>query len=134
MLGSCYRIPKTGSHKILLGLFMRGLLECLSGMYLQLFFIVLQMDQFVILDMALAFSLDGLANSHPIKVPVNHPDEINEIFDSISYNKVCYYIAVFLIQLCLGMHAVHLPACDVYFKIYISYSFLFHFDRSPDFD
>ena len=35
-----------------------------------------------------AFSLDGLQNSHPIKVPVNHPDEINEIFDSISYNKV----------------------------------------------
>ena len=40
-------------------------------------------------DMASAFSLDGLTNSHPIKVPVNHPDEINEIFDSISYNKVC---------------------------------------------
>ena len=35
-----------------------------------------------------AFSLDGLQNSHPIKVPVYHPDEINEIFDSISYNKV----------------------------------------------
>jgi len=38
-------------------------------------------------DMVAAFTLDGLANSHPIKVPVNHPDEINEIFDSISYNK-----------------------------------------------
>ena len=38
--------------------------------------------------MEYAFTLDGLANSHPIKVPVNHPDEINEIFDSISYNKV----------------------------------------------
>lgn len=43
--------------------------------------------------MVSAFSLDGLANSHPIKVPVNHPDEINEIFDSISYNKVTYNIS-----------------------------------------
>ncbi|KAJ7382213.1 hypothetical protein OS493_036246 [Desmophyllum pertusum] len=45
------------------------------------------LDQFVVADMYSAFTLDGLANSHPIKVPVNHPDEINEIFDSISYNK-----------------------------------------------
>lgn len=45
------------------------------------------LDSFVVADMASAFSLDGLTNSHPIKVPVNHPDEINEIFDSISYNK-----------------------------------------------
>ncbi|KAJ7394007.1 hypothetical protein OS493_003679 [Desmophyllum pertusum] len=45
------------------------------------------LDQFVILNMEWAFSLDGLSNSHPIKVSVNHPDEINEIFDSISYSK-----------------------------------------------
>lgn len=45
------------------------------------------LDGFVVSDMVSAFTLDGLANSHPIKVPVNHPDEINEIFDSISYNK-----------------------------------------------
>jgi len=44
-------------------------------------------------DMVSAFTLDGLANSHPIKVPVNHPDEINEIFDSISYNKVRFCLA-----------------------------------------
>jgi len=31
--------------------------------------------------------LDALQTSHPISVPVNHPDEINEIFDSISYGK-----------------------------------------------
>lgn len=30
---------------------------------------------------------DALQTSHPISVPVNHPDEINEIFDSISYGK-----------------------------------------------
>ncbi|EDO47790.1 predicted protein [Nematostella vectensis] len=44
-------------------------------------------DQFVITDSDTAFSLDGLVSSHPIKVAVNHPAEINEIFDSISYNK-----------------------------------------------
>ena len=43
---------------------------------------------FVNLDMKNAFSSDALVTSHPILLPVNHPDEINEIFDSISYNKV----------------------------------------------
>lgn len=32
---------------------------------------------------------DSLATSHPVYVPVNDPDEINEIFDHISYGKVC---------------------------------------------
>ena len=31
--------------------------------------------------------LDALATSHPISVKVKHPDEINEIFDRISYGK-----------------------------------------------
>ncbi|CAB4005515.1 glutamyl aminopeptidase-like [Paramuricea clavata] len=44
-------------------------------------------DMFVNLDMKNAFRLDALVTSHPILLPVNHPDEINEIFDSISYNK-----------------------------------------------
>ena len=43
---------------------------------------------FVISDMKRALIPDSLVTSHPILVPVNHPDEINEIFDSISYNKV----------------------------------------------
>ncbi|KKU15430.1 MAG: hypothetical protein UX23_C0001G0029 [Parcubacteria group bacterium GW2011_GWB1_45_9] len=30
---------------------------------------------------------DGLKNTHPIEVEVKNPKEINEIFDSISYNK-----------------------------------------------
>lgn len=34
-----------------------------------------------------ALRLDSLANSHPIEVPVHHPDEINEIFDMVSYAK-----------------------------------------------
>lgn len=34
-----------------------------------------------------ALELDSLDNSHAIEVPVNHPCEIDEIFDEISYNK-----------------------------------------------
>ena len=34
-----------------------------------------------------AFELDSLENSHPIEVKVGNPDEINQIFDSISYCK-----------------------------------------------
>lgn len=43
--------------------------------------------QFVYQDMGSAFSLDALKSSHPIEVPVSHPDEIDEIFDNISYSK-----------------------------------------------
>lgn len=35
----------------------------------------------------LALSLDALTTSHPVEVEVNHPDEISEIFDAISYAK-----------------------------------------------
>ncbi|TRY77959.1 hypothetical protein TCAL_11219 [Tigriopus californicus] len=34
-----------------------------------------------------ALRLDALASSHPIEVEVGHPAEVDEIFDSISYNK-----------------------------------------------
>ena len=49
-------------------------------------------NQFVYSDMGRAFSLDSLKSSHPIEVPVSHPDEIDEIFDSISYSKGCSVI------------------------------------------
>ncbi|XP_070567834.1 aminopeptidase N-like [Ptychodera flava] len=45
------------------------------------------LDQFLILDLHTALSLDALLSSHPISVPVNQVDEINSIFDAISYNK-----------------------------------------------
>jgi len=44
-------------------------------------------DRFVIHSVQPAMSLDALESSHPISIPVNHPDEINEIFDTISYKK-----------------------------------------------
>ena len=34
-----------------------------------------------------AMGLDALESSHPISVTVDHPDEINEIFDEIVYSK-----------------------------------------------
>lgn len=43
--------------------------------------------QFVTDMYTAALDADCLDNSHPIEVPVNHPSEIDEIFDEISYNK-----------------------------------------------
>ncbi|EEY19757.1 aminopeptidase [Verticillium alfalfae VaMs.102] len=44
-------------------------------------------ESFVSEDLQSALSLDGLRSSHPIEVPVSRPEEINQIFDSISYAK-----------------------------------------------
>lgn len=43
--------------------------------------------QFVSLDYAAGMSKDELLSTHPIEVEVHHPDEIDEIFDDISYRK-----------------------------------------------
>lgn len=44
-------------------------------------------DQFVVQDMQSVLKLDAYASSHPVSAPVAHPEEIDEIFDSISYGK-----------------------------------------------
>ncbi|XP_013791425.2 aminopeptidase N-like, partial [Limulus polyphemus] len=44
-------------------------------------------EQFIVNTLQSVMALDSLKNSHPISVPVNHPDEISEIFDGISYSK-----------------------------------------------
>ena len=49
---------------------------------------IFQFDQFVVIDLQDVFNFDGLISSHPIYVPVNHPEEISAIFDRISYGKV----------------------------------------------
>lgn len=43
--------------------------------------------QFMALDYAAGMEKDQLVNTHPIEVEVHHPDEIDEIFDDISYRK-----------------------------------------------
>lgn len=44
-------------------------------------------DKFVGDEYAQALELDSLETSHPIEVPVNHANEIQNIFDAISYSK-----------------------------------------------
>lgn len=48
--------------------------------------------QFVTNTYIPALELDALKNTHPIQVPINHPSEIDEIFDAISYNKAASII------------------------------------------
>ena len=43
--------------------------------------------QFIADEQQPAMKLDSLDNTHPIEVPVKHPDEIRTIFDGISYGK-----------------------------------------------
>ncbi|PAA72244.1 hypothetical protein BOX15_Mlig032987g1 [Macrostomum lignano] len=43
--------------------------------------------QFVVDDLKRGLQSDGVQSSHPIYVEVNHPDEVNEIFDTITYSK-----------------------------------------------
>lgn len=43
--------------------------------------------EFVVDDSQAGLMLDGLRSSHPIEVPVKNPNEIGQIFDSISYSK-----------------------------------------------
>ncbi|CAF3448231.1 unnamed protein product [Rotaria socialis] len=44
-------------------------------------------DVFVSVVVHRALEMDSLYSSHPISVEVTHPDEINSIFDAISYDK-----------------------------------------------
>lgn len=44
-------------------------------------------DQFITDNHITGLSADALENSHPIEVEVGHPDEVDEIFDNISYQK-----------------------------------------------
>ena len=43
--------------------------------------------QFSTNDLGVALRLDSLLNTHPIEVKVEHPSEIGEIFDEVSYSK-----------------------------------------------
>ncbi|HSX24035.1 MAG TPA: M1 family metallopeptidase [Candidatus Saccharimonadales bacterium] len=43
--------------------------------------------QFIVDEQQQGLKLDALEHTHPIEVPVHHPDEIRTIFDAISYSK-----------------------------------------------
>ncbi len=43
--------------------------------------------QFASDDQQIALRADSLEHTHPVEVPVRHPDEIRTIFDTISYMK-----------------------------------------------
>lgn len=45
------------------------------------------LEQFVVSEVQMVFGLDALQSSHPVSIEVGNPDEINEIFDRISYAK-----------------------------------------------
>jgi aminopeptidase N len=42
---------------------------------------------FVVDDQAAALSADALTSSHPIQVPIRRAEEVEEVFDAISYHK-----------------------------------------------
>ena len=44
-------------------------------------------DQFVTDHLSRALKLDGLLSSHPIQVPISHAEEVEQVFDAISYCK-----------------------------------------------
>lgn len=51
-------------------------------------------DQFIDDHYKRAQVLDGLESSHPIDVEIEYPEQIDEIFDDISYSKGCCVIRV----------------------------------------
>ncbi|XP_065343747.1 aminopeptidase A-like isoform X1 [Cloeon dipterum] len=50
------------------------------------------LDQFLVSDLQPVLALDAQLSSHPIIQPVAHPDQITEIFDTITYSKGCSVI------------------------------------------
>lgn len=49
------------------------------------------MDQFLLMNLHPVLILDAALSSHPIVQEVQNPDQITEIFDTISYDKVCQF-------------------------------------------
>lgn len=44
-------------------------------------------DQVVVADMFAAFAEDSMESSHPIRISIKRPNDISQIFDSITYDK-----------------------------------------------
>ena len=58
-------------------------------------------DQFVTGHMTSALRLDALKSSHPIDVPIRHAEEVEQVFDAISYCKGASVVR--MIKAVLGM-------------------------------
>ena len=60
-------------------------------------------DQFTTGHLSAALRLDSLKSSHPIQVPIHHAEEVEEVFDAISYCKGGSVVK--MIRAVLGMKA-----------------------------
>ncbi len=60
-------------------------------------------DQFTTGDMLSAMKWDALRSSHPIQVPIHHAEEVEQVFDAISYSKGACVVK--MIRAVLGMNA-----------------------------
>lgn len=60
-------------------------------------------DQFTTGHLSYAMKLDALKSSHPIQVPIRHAEEVEEVFDGISYCKGGSVVR--MIKAVLGMKA-----------------------------
>ncbi len=60
-------------------------------------------DQFTTGHLSAAMRLDALKSSHPIQVPIHHAEEVEEVFDAISYCKGGSVVK--MIRAVLGMKA-----------------------------
>ena len=61
----------------------------------------LQKDQIILSDVHKVFAVDALASSHPLsrrQEEVNTPAQISEMFNTISYSKVCSSDRILYIQ------------------------------------
>lgn len=54
------------------------------------------MDQFVVYELQSALLEDSLPSAHPMTNPVELPEEINNIFDYVTYGKCTYYIKILI--------------------------------------
>ena len=69
------------------------------------------LDRFVLDSLQYTMENDALHTSHPISVVVHHPDEINEIFDMISYGKGLFSITFVYYILSIQIHKEKKCAC-----------------------
>ena len=59
----------------------------------------LQKDQILLYDVHKVFAVDALASSHPLsrrEEEVNDPAQISEMFNTISYSKVCSLLSILI--------------------------------------